>query len=125
MQYSSLLDLDPGSDKIRKVLSFAREHLARPLTVDELAEIAHLSVRQFSRAFVTATGLTPAKAVERLRLDAARPLVEESGEAFETIAQLSASSTKTACERASFASSGNRHEQATCARRRTAEPMQA
>ena len=82
MQYSSLLDLDPGSDRIRRVLSFAREHLARPLTVDELAEVAHLSVRQFSRAFVAATGLTPAKAVERLRLEATRPLVEENGEAF-------------------------------------------
>jgi transcriptional regulator GlxA family with amidase domain len=87
MQYSSLLDLDPGSDRIRRVLSFAREHLARPLTVEELADVAHLSVRQFSRAFAAATGLTPAKAVERLRVEAARPLVEESGESFESIAR--------------------------------------
>jgi transcriptional regulator GlxA family with amidase domain len=88
MQYSSLLDLDPGSDRMRRVLSFAREHLAKPLTVDQLAEVAHLSVRQFSRAFVAATGLTPAKAVERLRVEAARPLVEESREPFETIARV-------------------------------------
>jgi transcriptional regulator GlxA family with amidase domain len=87
MQYSSLLDLDPGSDRLRRVLSFAREHLAEPLPVDQLAEVAHLSVRQFSRAFVAATGLTPAKAVERLRVEAARPLVEESRERFETIAR--------------------------------------
>jgi transcriptional regulator GlxA family with amidase domain len=87
MQYSSLLDLDPGSDRIRRVLSFAREHLARPLTVDELADVAHLSVRQFSRAFAAATGMTPAKAVERLRVEAARPLVEESDEPFEIIAR--------------------------------------
>ncbi|HEU4620199.1 MAG TPA: GlxA family transcriptional regulator [Gammaproteobacteria bacterium] len=87
MQYSSLLDLDPGSDRIRRVLSFAREHLAKPLPVDQLAEVAHLSVRQFSRAFVAATGLTPAKAVERLRVEAARPLVEEGREPFETIAR--------------------------------------
>jgi len=87
MQYSSLLDLDPGPDRIRRVLSFAREHLARPLTVDELADVAHLSVRQFSRAFAAATGMTPAKAVERLRVEAARPLVEESDEPFEIIAR--------------------------------------
>jgi transcriptional regulator GlxA family with amidase domain len=87
MQFSSLLDLDPGSDRIRKVLSFAREHLAEPLPVDQLAEVAHLSVRQFSRAFAAATGLTPAKAVERLRVEAARPLVEESRQQFETIAR--------------------------------------
>jgi transcriptional regulator GlxA family with amidase domain len=87
LQYSSLLDLDPGSDRIRRVLSFARENLASALTVEELAEVAHLSVRQFSRAFAAATGLTPAKAVERLRLEAARPLVEEGSEPFETIAR--------------------------------------
>jgi transcriptional regulator GlxA family with amidase domain len=87
MQYSSLLDLDPGSDRIRRVLSFAREHLFNPLTVEQLAEVAHLSVRQFSRAFVAATGLSPAKAVERLRVEAARPLVEESWQPFEAIAR--------------------------------------
>jgi transcriptional regulator GlxA family with amidase domain len=87
MQYSSLLDLDPGSDRMRRVLSFAREHLANPLSVDQLAEVAHLSVRQFSRSFVAATGLTPAKAVERLRVEAARPLVEQGREPFESIAR--------------------------------------
>lgn len=87
LQYSSLLDLDPGSDRLRTVLSFVREHLPEPLTVDQLAEVAHLSVRQFSRAFVAATGLTPAKAVERLRVEAARPLVEESREPFAAIAR--------------------------------------
>jgi len=88
LQYSSLLDLDPESDRIRNVLSFAREHLAEPLSVERLAEAAHLSVRQFSRAFMTATGLTPAKAIERLRAEAARPRVEDGRETLETIAQM-------------------------------------
>ena len=110
MQYSSLLDLDPGSDQIRKVLSFAREHLARPLTVDELAEVAHLSVRQFSRAFVAATGLTPAKAVERLRLEALAHSSRKTVKRSSPLLGLSALSTKTGCARASFAPSANRHE---------------
>ena len=66
MQYSSLLDIDPGSDRIRCSLIFAREHLPEPLSVERLAEVACLSVRQFSRAFVLGTGMTPAKAIERL-----------------------------------------------------------
>lgn len=86
MQYSSLLDLDPESDRIRRSLAYAREHLADPLSVESLAAVAGLSVRQFSRAFAAATGIPPAKAVERLRAEAARPRVEGSGEALETIA---------------------------------------
>jgi transcriptional regulator GlxA family with amidase domain len=77
MQHSSLLDVDPESDRIRRVLSFAREHLSDSLSVGTLADIAHLSPRQFSRAFVAATGMSPAKAVERLRAEAARSRVEE------------------------------------------------
>jgi transcriptional regulator GlxA family with amidase domain len=69
-QHSSLLELEPTSDRIQRVLNFAREHLSDPLSVEHLAEVAHLSPRQFSRAFVAATGIPPAKAIERLRVDA-------------------------------------------------------
>jgi transcriptional regulator GlxA family with amidase domain len=87
MQYSSLLDLDTGSDRIRSALTFAREHLAEQIPVERLAAVAHLSVRQFSRAFVAATGMTPAKAVERLRVETARPRIEDGQETLEAIAQ--------------------------------------
>jgi transcriptional regulator GlxA family with amidase domain len=87
MQHSSLLDLDTGSDRIRSALIFAREHLSEPLSVERLAEAAHLSVRQFGRAFVAGTGMTPAKAIERLRVEAARPRVEDGRETLEAIAQ--------------------------------------
>jgi transcriptional regulator GlxA family with amidase domain len=87
MQHSSLLDLDPGSDRIRSALVFAREHLSEQLSVERLAEAAGLSVRQFSRAFVAGTGMTPAKAIERLRVEAARPRVEDGRETLETIAE--------------------------------------
>jgi transcriptional regulator GlxA family with amidase domain len=87
MQHSSLLELDPGSDRIRSALIFAREHLCDPLSVERLAEVACLSVRQFSRAFVAGTGMTPAKAIERLRVEAARPRVEDGQETLDAIAQ--------------------------------------
>jgi transcriptional regulator GlxA family with amidase domain len=67
LQHSSLLDLDPAQDRVRRVLSFAREHLSESLSVERLADVAHMSVRQFSRALPAATGMTPAKAIERLR----------------------------------------------------------
>lgn len=86
-QYSSLLDLDPGSDRIRDALAFAREHLCDPLSVEQLADVAHLSVRQFARTFLASTGMTPAKAIERLRVETARPRVEDGRETLDVIAQ--------------------------------------
>jgi transcriptional regulator GlxA family with amidase domain len=86
-QFSTLLELDPESDRIRKALGYAREHLQEKLTVDRLAEIACLSPRQFARAFMNETGETPAKAVERLRAEAARRIIENSAEPIEAIAR--------------------------------------
>jgi transcriptional regulator GlxA family with amidase domain len=86
-QFSTLLDLTPRSTRIHRALSFAREHLGEPLPVERLAEAARLSLRQFGRAFVTETGQRPAKAVERLRAETARPLVEDSNESLEEIAR--------------------------------------
>ncbi|NUB17539.1 AraC family transcriptional regulator, partial [Azospirillum brasilense] len=74
-QYSSLLNFDPGSDRIRRTLSFARENLAKDLSVERLADVAHLSVRQFGRAFSAATGITPAQSVCRYRVETWRTQV--------------------------------------------------
>ncbi|MBA8801435.1 transcriptional regulator GlxA family with amidase domain [Agrobacterium sp. RC10-4-1] len=86
-QHSELLQLAPSSDRIQKTLIHARTHLANPLTVEELAEVAALSPRQFSRAFHAETGQTPAKAVEQIRLEAARLMIEETRHPMEKIAQ--------------------------------------
>jgi transcriptional regulator GlxA family with amidase domain len=86
-QYSTLLDLDPPSDRIRRALAFAREHLHERLPVARLAEVASLSERQFTRAFLAETGMTPAKAVLRLRTEAARPHVEGGRQPLEVVAR--------------------------------------
>jgi transcriptional regulator GlxA family with amidase domain len=85
-QFSAMLDLDPASDRIRRALHFAAEHLAQPLPIERLAEIACISPRHFVRAFRVETGETPAKAVERLRAEAARTRIEEGTEPIERIA---------------------------------------
>lgn len=76
-QHSALLDMAPKSDRIETVLAYIRGNLKSRLSVEELAEVARLSPRQFSRAFLEETGQPPARAVERLRLEAARFMVEE------------------------------------------------
>ncbi|NWJ27651.1 GlxA family transcriptional regulator [Rhizobium sp. Td3] len=86
-QHSELLQLAPSSDRIQKTLIHAKTHLANSLTVEELAEVAALSPRQFSRAFHAETGQTPAKAVEQIRLEAARLMIEETRLPMEKIAQ--------------------------------------
>jgi transcriptional regulator GlxA family with amidase domain len=86
-QFSALLELAPKSDRIQRALAYAKRNLATPLTVRQLAEVAHLSPRQFSRAFHAETGQSPAKAVENLRLEAARLMMEQSRHPIEVIAR--------------------------------------
>jgi transcriptional regulator GlxA family with amidase domain len=86
-QFSALLELEPKSDRIQSALAYAKRNLASPLTVRQLAEAAHLSPRQFSRAFHAETGQSPAKAIENLRLEAARLMMEQSRHPIEVIAR--------------------------------------
>lgn len=86
-QHSVLLEMDARSDRIQLALNHARANLTAPLTVQELAAAAHLSPRQFSRIFRAETGQTPARAVEALRLEAARRMVEQSRHPIDVIAR--------------------------------------
>jgi transcriptional regulator GlxA family with amidase domain len=85
-QFSALLEMAPKSDRIQKALLYAKGHLQSELSVEELAEAAHLSPRQFSRAFRSETGQSPAKAVENLRIEAARLLMEQGRHSMDEIA---------------------------------------
>ncbi len=75
-QYSALLSKSGESDRIASSLSYAREHLDEDLSLEVLAANVSLSPRQFARVFKAETGTTPAKAVEALRVEAARIRVE-------------------------------------------------
>ncbi|MFA8389938.1 GlxA family transcriptional regulator [Burkholderia ubonensis] len=86
-QHSEMLELAPKSDRIQNALNYARRNLGRSLTVEELAETVHLSPRQFSRVFTLETGQSPAKAIERLRLEAARLMIEQSRHPLDVIAR--------------------------------------
>jgi transcriptional regulator GlxA family with amidase domain len=87
-QHSALLGIDAKTDRIQDALQYARRNLSKPLRVEELAQAACLSARQFSRVFQLETGLSPAKAVENLRLESARFMLEQGRLPVETIARM-------------------------------------
>jgi transcriptional regulator GlxA family with amidase domain len=86
-QFSALLELEPKSDRIQSALSYARSHLQSELSVEALAAVANLSPRQFSRSFRAETGQSPAKAIEHLRVEAARLMMEQSRHPVEVVAR--------------------------------------
>lgn len=86
-QFSALQDPAPASGRMREVLAHVGEHLDEVLDIERLAGVACLSPRQFCRQFKRETGQTPAKAVERVRAEAARELVEEGEAGLDAIAR--------------------------------------
>jgi transcriptional regulator GlxA family with amidase domain len=86
-QFSALVDLGGRTGRFIELIEWMRAHLAEPLTVDQLADRAAMSPRNFARAFTADTGTTPAKAVERLRLETARAEVETGHAPLERIAE--------------------------------------
>ncbi len=66
---------------------YVKRTLRSSLSVERLAEVAHLSPRQFSRAFQAATGRSPAKAIESLRAEAARVMLEQGHDSIDDVAR--------------------------------------
>ena len=86
-QFSALIEMGGQGGRFASLLDWMREHLEQPLTVDQLADHAAMSPRHFARAFAAETGMTPAKAVERLRLETARERVEASADPIDRVAE--------------------------------------
>lgn len=84
-QFSVMNDLDAKTDRIQEALTFARQHLKTDLSVDNLANVANMSPRQFSRVFQAETGESPAKAVERLRVESARLMMETGNHTIDVV----------------------------------------
>jgi transcriptional regulator GlxA family with amidase domain len=86
-QHSTLLDLDATSDRVQSALTYAKKNLDKRLSVEDLATAAFLSPRQFSRLFAEETGQSPAKAIERLRVESAKLMMESGRFSAEEIAR--------------------------------------
>jgi transcriptional regulator GlxA family with amidase domain len=77
-QFSAALSLQTAEDRFGALHDWINNHLADDLSLAVLAGQAGMSERGFSRHYADATGQTPARSVERLRLEAARRLLSES-----------------------------------------------
>jgi transcriptional regulator GlxA family with amidase domain len=77
-QFSEALSLQSAEDKFGALHDWVGKHLAEDLSLSVLASQAGMSERSFSRHYADSTGLTPARAVERLRVEGARLLLTDT-----------------------------------------------
>jgi transcriptional regulator GlxA family with amidase domain len=76
-----------GSDSLGALHAWIEANLASDLRVERLADFAGMSPRNFARVYRERFGTTPAKAVETLRVEAARRLLDSDGVAVALVAQ--------------------------------------
>jgi transcriptional regulator GlxA family with amidase domain len=86
-QFSAALALQAAEDRFGVLHDWINAHLSDDLSLSILASQAGMSERSFSRHYAEATGQTPARAIERLRVDAARRLLSESRAPVKRIVQ--------------------------------------
>ncbi|MFI0089937.1 GlxA family transcriptional regulator [Streptomyces bobili] len=87
-------------EPLREVQRWVTEHPDGDLSVESLAARALLSPRHFARAFRAETGLTPGRYVDRVRLEHARRLLEDTGDGVEEVSRASGYGTPEAMRRA-------------------------
>jgi transcriptional regulator GlxA family with amidase domain len=86
-QFSAALSLQLTDRKpLRELETWVLDNLQKPLSVPLLAERVAMSPRNFARVFTKEMKTTPAKFIERLRVEAARRRLEESHNSMEMIA---------------------------------------
>ncbi len=86
-QFSAALALQAADDRFGALHDWIGRHLTDDLSLSVLADQAGMSERSFSRHYAEATGQTPARAIERLRVEAARRLLSESRTPVKRVAQ--------------------------------------
>jgi transcriptional regulator GlxA family with amidase domain len=100
-QFSATLAAqEPAREPLRDVQRAVLDDVARDHCVDAMAARAHMSPRHFARAFRAETGVTPARYVERVRLDAARRALEDTAAPIAAIAVASGFGTAETMRRA-------------------------
>jgi len=87
-------------EPLREVQQWITEHPADDLCVETLAARARLSPRHFARAFQTETGMPPGRYVDRVRLEHARRLLEDTADGIEQISRTSGYGTPETMRRA-------------------------
>jgi len=76
-QFSATFALQQGDTRFEQLHAWIADNIRRELSVTTLADVASMSKRSFVRHYRQATGTTPARAVERIRVEIARQLLEQ------------------------------------------------
>ena len=84
--YMAIGLLAASSESVAKAAAWARPRLAQAISVNDLAGAAGHSPRTFSRRVAAATGLSPIRFLQQLRVERAIELIESTRLSFEEIA---------------------------------------
>jgi AraC family transcriptional regulator, transcriptional activator FtrA len=87
------------TDRLGTALDWARAHLDRPLTVQDLARESGLSTRQLARRMGAEVGLTPLRWLHQQRITRAQGLLERTEASVEQIAARCGMGTATTLRR--------------------------
>ncbi|WP_372874059.1 GlxA family transcriptional regulator [Pseudomonas sp.] len=88
-QFSALLTPEPSRvPRLAALLEWIPAHLSADLSLEALAAQAHMTPRTLSRVFVQELGMGPGRYVERIRLEAARHLLQDAQASIATVARL-------------------------------------
>jgi AraC-like DNA-binding protein len=86
---------ESGLQRVAKAVSWVREHFAQPIKVDDLANLANMSLSSFHQHFKAVTAMSPLQYQKVLRLHEARRLMLarmlDAGSAGRQVGYLSAS----------------------------------
>lgn len=87
-QFSAQLSAQMAErDVLRELQVHVAEHPAEDLSVAAMARRARMSERNFARAFVREVGVSPARYVRSVRVEAARRKLEQTGRPVKTVAR--------------------------------------
>ena len=86
-QFSAALSLQAAEERFGALHAWISDHLGNDISIPVMAARAGMSERNFSRRYADATGVTPARAVEQLRVEAARQLLAESDLPIKRVSQ--------------------------------------
>jgi transcriptional regulator GlxA family with amidase domain len=90
-------------EPLRDVQRLIADHPEADLSVPALAAVANLSPRQFTRAFTAEIGVPPGRYVDRVRLETARRLLEDTAAGIAEVAHRAGYGTPEAMRRAFLA----------------------
>lgn len=88
-QYSSILNYQKTDYKpIQIICNWIYEHLQETITIEDLSEKVLMSPRNFARVFLRETGITPARYIEKLRIETACRYLTDTSLSMKEIASL-------------------------------------